>query len=121
MRHKKGYNKLSKPTDQRLAMLQSMAMSLFRYNRIETTSARAKELRKMTDKIITLVKKGDLQSRRKITALLQHDKDLVKSIFTTKDKFNSRKSGYSRIMKTGLRKGDGAEMVLIELVDGAAV
>lgn len=120
MRHKKGYNKLSKATDQRMAMLKSMAVALFKYNRIEATEARAKELRRFVDKLITLVKKADLQSRRKVIALLLHDTELVKSIYAGAARFNTRNSGYTRIMRVGLRRGDAAQMVLIELVDGAA-
>ena len=120
MRHKMGYNKLSKATDQRMAMLKSMAVALFKYNRIEATEARAKELRRMIDKLITLVKKGDLQSRRKVIAMLMHDTELVKTIFAGAARFNARTSGYTRILRVGLRRGDAAQMVLIELVDGAA-
>ena len=119
MRHKHGYNKLHKPTDQRLAMLKSMAVSLFRYDRIETTEARAKELRKMVDGIITLVKKGDLSSRRKVIRLLLDDKALVKQLYAGKDRFQKRNSGYSRIIQSGTRRGDAAKIVLIELVDAA--
>ncbi|MDR2431253.1 MAG: 50S ribosomal protein L17 [Candidatus Margulisbacteria bacterium] len=119
MRHKYGYNKLHKPTDQRLAMLKSMAVSLFRYERIETTEARAKELRKMVDGIITLVKKGDLSSRRRVINLLLSDKELVKRLYAGKDRFKTRNSGYSRIIQSGARRGDAAKMVLLELVDAA--
>ena len=119
MRHKHGYNKLHKPTDQRLAMLKSMAVSLFRYSRIETTEARAKELRKMADGIITLVKKGDLSSRRRVISMLLNDKELVKQIYAGQERFKARNSGYSRIIQTGARRGDAAKMVLLELVDAA--
>jgi len=119
MRHKHGYNKLHKPTDQRLAMLKSMAVSLFRYNRIETTEARAKELRKMADRIITLVKKGDLSSRRRVITMLLSDKELVKQLYAGKERFKARNSGYSRIIQVGARRGDAAKMVLLELVDAA--
>jgi len=118
MRHKKANKHLSRATDQRLAILKSMSVALFRYGRIETTSIRAKELKRFSDKIITLVKKGDLQSKRKIVALLMHDRTLAKKICDAKDKF-ARKGGYSRIIRTGLRRGDGAQKVLIELVDAA--
>ena len=120
MRHKLGYNKLSKPSDQRMAMLKSMSIAIFKYNRIEITEARAKELRRFVDKIITLVKKADLQSRRKVIALLMHDTELVKTIYAGAARFNTRNSGYTRIMHVGFRRGDAAKMVLIELVDGAA-
>ena len=119
MRHKHGYNKLHKPTDQRIAMLKSLAVSLFKYNRIETTEARAKELRKMVDRIVTLVKKGDLSSRRRVITMLLNDKDLVKQIYAGKERFAKRNGGYTRIIQTGARKGDAAKMVLVELVDAA--
>jgi large subunit ribosomal protein L17 len=118
MRHKKGYNKLSKATDQRLAMLQSMAVALFKHGRIEITEPRAKELKKFTDKIITLIKKGDLSARRKVISLCYNDQELVKKLFTDSARFKNRKGGYSRIIKTRVRRGDSAEMALLELVDG---
>jgi large subunit ribosomal protein L17 len=117
MRHKKGYNKLSKPTDQRMAMLKSMSVALLKHNRIEITEPRAKELRKFVDGIITLVKKGDLQSRRRVISTLLNEKELVKNIYATSARFNARKGGYTRIIRTGVRRGDAAQMVLIELVD----
>jgi large subunit ribosomal protein L17 len=101
-------------------MLKSLAVSLFRYDRIETTEARAKELRKMADRIITLVKKGDLSSRRQVINLLLADKALVKRLYAGQDRFKSRHSGYSRIIQAGSRRGDAAKMVLLELVDAAA-
>jgi large subunit ribosomal protein L17 len=120
MRHKYGYNKLHKPTDQRIAMLKSLAVAVFRHNRVETTEARAKELRKMVDGIITLVKKGDLSSRRRVISLLLGDKDLVKQLYAGKERFSKRSSGYSRLIQAGQRRGDAAKMVLFELVDAAA-
>ncbi|GBR76563.1 50S ribosomal protein L17 [Candidatus Termititenax persephonae] len=119
MRHKYGYNKLHKPTDQRMAMLKSLAVSLFQRNRLETTEARAKELRKLVDGIITLVKKGDLSSRRRVISLLLSDKDLVKQLYAGRERFNKRSSGYTRIIQAGSRRGDAAKMVLVELVDAA--
>jgi large subunit ribosomal protein L17 len=100
-----------------MAMLKSMAVALFRYNRIEITEPRAKELRKFVDRIVTLVKKGDLQSRREVIGFLLQDKPLVKNIYATSTRFNARKGGYSRIIRTGVRRGDAAQMVLVEMVD----
>ena len=117
MRHKNGINKLSKPTDQRLAMLRSMSVALFRHNRIEVTEPRAKELKKFAERIVTLIKKGDLQSRRRVVSLLYNDKDLVKRLYDTKSRFENRKGGYSRIIRTRLRNGDAAQMALVEMVD----
>ena len=117
MRHQKGNKKLSLPTDQRMAMLKSMSVSLFKHDRIEITEIRAKELKKFSDRIVTLIKKGDLNSRRKVTALLLHDNKLVGDLFKNVDRFKSRNGGYSRIIKTSVRRGDATQMALIELVD----
>lgn len=116
MRHKLGYNKLSKPTDQRIALLKNLAISLFKHKKITTTEARAKELKRFVDKIIVLIKKEDLASRRKVISLLMEDKELVKSLYANSSEFQKRNSGFSRIVKIGPRRGDAAEMVLVELV-----
>ena len=116
MRHKRGNKKLSKPTDQRIAMLKSLSVSLFRYKKIETTQVRAKELQRFSDRIITLIKKEDLNSRRRVISMLLDDKDLVKSLYANMDGFKARNSGYSRVIRTGLRRGDAAQMALVELV-----
>ncbi len=116
MRHKLGYNKLSKPTDQRIALLQNLAVALFKYKKITTTEARAKELKRFVDKVIVLIKKEDLASRRKVVSLLQQDKELVKALYANTAEFKKRSSGFSRIVKIGPRRGDAAEMALVELV-----
>lgn len=115
MRHRYGYNKLSKPTDQRIAMLRSMAVALFKNRKIETTEARAKELRRFIDRIITLIKKGDLQSRRRVIAQLLNEKELVKGLYKNTEQFKA-KSGHTRIIKSAVRRGDAAQMALVELV-----
>jgi large subunit ribosomal protein L17 len=115
MRHRYGYSKLSKPTDQRLAMLRSLAVALFKSRRIETTEARAKQLRRFVDRIITLIKKGDLQSRRKVISQLKNEKELVQGLYKNVAQFKAN-SGHTRIIRSSLRRGDAAQMALIELV-----
>ncbi len=94
-----------------------MAISLFRHGRIQTTTAKAKELRPYAEKLVTLAKRGDLHSRR-LAARKIHDNDVLHALFETiGPRFAERPGGYTRMLKTGHRQGDGAEMALIELVD----
>lgn len=117
MRHQRGNKKLGKPTDQRLALLKSLVQSLFIHNRIETTDTRAKEARRMAEQIITLGKKGDLHSRRQALRILPH-KDVIKNVFDNiAQKVQKRDGGYTRIVKLGFRKGDGAPVSMLELVE----
>ncbi|MBT5856391.1 50S ribosomal protein L17 [bacterium] len=117
MRHRKGNRKLSKPTDQRLALLRGLVQSLFIYNRIQTTDTRAKEAKKLADKLITLAKKGDLHSRRQVLKSLPH-KDVVKDLFNNlAKKYEQRPGGYTRIIKAGSRRGDGVPVSILELVE----
>lgn len=116
MRHRKGIKKLAKPTDQRIALLKSLVGSLIKYKKIKTTYDRAKEAGRMMAKMITLAKKGDLASRRKALKVII-DKGKVKELFNiSKDRFGSRPGGYTRITKIGPRKGDAAEMAMLELL-----
>ncbi len=93
-----------------------MVTSLFEHERIVTTSEKAKELRPVAEKMITLAKRGDLHARRQALSFIR-SKDVVEKLFTDiKDKFSDRKGGYTRILKTGVRKGDAAAMAIIELV-----
>lgn len=109
--------KLSRNTSQRRALLRSLTTEFFREGRIETTEARAKEVRKVAEKMITLAKKGDLEARRRATAFLL-DKAVVKTLFETKVKtYAERQGGYTRINKVGSRRGDGASLVILELVE----
>ena len=117
MRHRCANKKLSRPTDQRIALLKNLAVALFKYNRIETTIIKAKELTKFAARIITTAKKGDLNSRRKVISKLNHEKNVVKNIYQNIEKYNGRKGGYTRIIKSGTRRGDAAEMAVVELVD----
>ncbi|QCT71710.1 50S ribosomal protein L17 [Eubacterium maltosivorans] len=111
-----GYRKLGRPTDQRRAMLRNLTTSLFEHGRIETTVTRAKEVKRMADKMVTLGKRGDLHARRQALAYITKD-DVVKSLFDDiAPKYAERQGGYTRIYRVGPRRGDGAEMAAIELV-----
>jgi large subunit ribosomal protein L17 len=117
MRHRKGNRKLSRPTDQRIALLRGLVKSLFEYKKIQTTDTRAKEARKMAEKLITLSKRGDLHARRLALQTLPH-KDIVKDLFTNiGTRYENRNGGYTRLTKVGFRKGDGAPVSVLELVD----
>ncbi len=117
MRHKHGYRKLGVDGAHRKAMLRNLATSLITHERIETTVPRAKELRRVVEKMITLGKKGDLHNRRAAAGYL-FEKDAVAKVFgDLATRFKDRKGGYTRILKTGVRAGDNASMALIELVD----
>ncbi len=98
------------------AMLRNLATSLLKHERIETTEARAKELNAIAEKMITLGKQGDLAARRHAMAYLMEEDVVTKLFETIAPKYTDRQGGYTRIMKTGFRRGDAAELVLIELV-----
>lgn len=122
-----GYRKLGRTSDQRKAMLRDLATSLIVSERIETTEARAKEVRSVVEKLITLGKKGDLASRRNAAKALRNveilNEDettqtaLQKLFGEIAERYTERQGGYTRILKVGPRRGDGAESVIIELVD----
>lgn len=110
------YRKLGRDNSARKALLRSIVTSLFQHERIETTEAKAKELRKVADKMLTLAKRGDLHARRQVLAYMM-DEDVVKKMFDEiAPKYKDRQGGYTRIIKTGVRQGDAAPMVIIELV-----
>lgn len=110
------YRKLGRPTNQRVAMLRNLVASLIEHGKIETTETRAKEIRKIAEKMITLGKRGDLHARRQALGYI-FDKKVVHKLFEeTAPKYADRNGGYTRILKLGPRRGDGAEMVIIELV-----
>lgn len=116
MRHKLAGRRLGRTTSHRMAMFRNMTTSLFEHERIVTTAEKAKELRPIAEKMITLAKRGDLHARRQALSFIR-SKDVVEKLFTViKDKFSDRKGGYTRILKTGVRKGDAAGMAIIELV-----
>jgi large subunit ribosomal protein L17 len=117
MRHRNKGRKLGRTASHREALLRNMATSLFRHGRIETTTAKAKELRPYAEKLITLAKRGDLHARRQASRRVQ-DQEVLAALFTAiGPRFAERPGGYTRVLKTGFRQGDGAEMALIELVD----
>ncbi|MDD2447268.1 MAG: 50S ribosomal protein L17 [Tissierellia bacterium] len=108
--------KLGRPTDHRRAMLRNQVTSLLRSGRIETTVTRAKETKRMTDKMITLAKRGDLHARRQAMSYV-YDEDVVKKLFDEiGPKYEDRNGGYTRVLRLAPRRGDGAEMAIIELV-----
>ncbi len=120
MRHRKSGVKLNRTTSHRQAMFRNMVTSLFKYDRIKTTDAKAKELRRWADHIVTLAKRGDLHARRMAMSIVR-EKDVVHKIFNeAADRFGSINGGYTRIVKIGRRSGDAAAMTLVELVSSDA-
>ena len=117
MRHQVAGRKLSKTTPHRRAMFANMACALIKHEQIFTTLPKAKDLRPIVEKLVTLGKKGDLNARRKLIAELR-DKDMAaKVIETLSTRYKARNGGYTRIMKAGFRYGDAAPMAIIEFVD----
>ena len=111
-----GTRKLGLPTDQRRAMLRNLVTSFLKHGKIETTVTRAKETRIMAEKMITLGKRGDLHARRQALAYVTEE-EVVKNLFDNiAPKYAERVGGYTRIYKLGPRRGDGAEVVILELV-----
>lgn len=123
MRHKYKGRKLGSDYGHTKAIKVSLTQALFLNDRIKTTETRAKEIRRNVDKIVTWAKKGDLHSRRLAIAALGNNADLVREIFekVNQGMFENRPGGYTRILKLGPRKGDGAQMVIIELVNETCV
>ncbi len=119
MRHKHGYRKLGRDSDHRRALLRNLATSLITHERITTTLPKAKELRRVVEKMVTLGKKGSLHHRRQAGAYLFEKEAVVKVFGDLATRFKDRQGGYVRILKRGLRVGDGAQMALIEFVDFA--
>ncbi|RYZ82706.1 MAG: 50S ribosomal protein L17, partial [Proteobacteria bacterium] len=117
MRHGKKDNHLSRTHSHRDAMLSNMAVSLIMHKRIETTVAKAKELRKYVEPILTRAKEDNNQNRKVVFQSLNHKEGMKELFGVVSDKIASRPGGYTRIIKLGNRKGDAAETCLIELVD----
>ncbi|MDR3552606.1 MAG: 50S ribosomal protein L17 [Clostridia bacterium] len=111
-----GTRKLGRPTDQRLAMLRAMVTFLLEKGRIETTVARAKEVRSMTEKMITLSKENTLHNKRQVYAFVTKEAVSKKLFDEIAPKYLERNGGYTRIIRTGPRRGDAAEMAIIELI-----
>ena len=116
MRHQLRVPQLGKPADQRKALLRGLTTQLIREGRVTTTKARAKALRDQTERMITLAKEGSLAARRKAIGYI-YDKKLVHSLFEkAQDRYGERNGGYTRIVRTVPRRGDNAQMAIIELV-----
>jgi len=117
MRHGNGYRKLNRTHEHRKAMFANMVCSLIEHEQIKTTLPKAKELKRIIDKIISLGKKGDLHSRRIALSRMKQE-DAVKKLFDViGPRYAERDGGYSRVLKAGFRYGDMAPMAIIELVD----
>ena len=117
MRHRNGLRKLNRTASHRKAMFSNMAVSLLTHEQIKTTLPKAKEMRRIADKMITLGKRGDLHARRQAFAYLRDDAAVSKLFSILADRYKERPGGYTRVLKAGFRYGDAAPMAFIELVD----
>ena len=117
MRHRQSGRKLNRTSSHRKSLFKNMAQALFKHEQIVTTLPKAKELKRVVEKLITLGKKGNLHSRRLAFNQIR-DKDIVSKLFDSLAKrYSDRKGGYTRVLKAGFRYGDSAPMAVIELVD----
>jgi large subunit ribosomal protein L17 len=116
MRHRKSGRKLNRTSEHRKAMMRNMVTSLFEHERIVTTVPKAKEARKVADKMITLAKRGDLHARRQAHAYIQSREVVAKLFDVIHTQYVDRNGGYTRIIQTGRRNGDAAPMAILELV-----
>ncbi|NLB51728.1 MAG: 50S ribosomal protein L17 [Syntrophomonadaceae bacterium] len=112
-----GYRRLGLRSDHRRAVLRNSVTSLLDSEKITTTETRAKEIKRISEKMITLAKRGDLHARRQVDSYVMTDAVVHKLFTTLAERYRERSGGYTRIIKTGYRKGDGAPMVILELVD----
>jgi len=117
MRHRKSGTTLGRNSSHRKAMMRNMVTSFFDHEKITTTDARAKELRKLAERLITLAKRGTLHARRQVMQVIQDGKVVAKLFDRLAPRYQDRPGGYTRIIKLGLREGDKASMVIIELVE----
>ena len=117
MRHARGYRRLNRTHEHRKALFANMSGSLIEHEQIKTTLPKAKELRPIIEKLITLAKRGDLHARRQAGAQLKEDRHLERLFAILGPRYQSRQGGYIRIMKAGFRYGDMAPMAIIEFVD----
>ena len=116
MNHNKSYRKLGRRADHRMAMLKNLTISLVKEEKLETTVTRAKELRKFAERMITLGKNGSLADRRRAFAFLRDEEAVAKVFNDLAPRYAERNGGYTRIIKTSVRKGDSAELAIIALV-----
>ncbi len=117
MRHKLEYRKLNRTSEHRKALFKNMLNSLIKYEQITTTLPKAKELKPQLDKVITLGKKKDLKSKKNLFAELQSKSSVEKLFKILSQRYEKRKGGYCRVIRSGFRYGDNAPMAVIELVD----
>ena len=117
MRHGSGYRRFNRTAEHRKAMFANMAGSLIEHEQIKTTLPKAKDLRRVVEKLITLAKRGDLHARRQAAAQLKQDKHVAKLFEILGPRYAERQGGYIRVMKAGFRYGDMAPMAIIEFVD----
>ena len=117
MRHKLGYRKLNRTSEHRKVLFNNMLNSLIKYEQIRTTLPKAKELKPKIDKVITLGKNKNLQSKKNLFSELQSKESVQKILKTFVQRYEKRNGGYSRVIKAGFRYGDDAPMAIIELVD----
>ena len=117
MRHARGYRHLNRTREHRKALFANMAGSLIEHEQIKTTLPKAKELRPIIEKLVTLGKRGDLHARRQAASQLKEDKDVAKLFEILGPRYSERQGGYVRILKAGFRYGDMAPMAIIEFVD----
>ena len=117
MRHARGYRRLNRTHEHRKALFANMAGSLIEHEQIKTTLPKAKELKRIADKLITLGKRGDLHARRQAAAQLKQDAYVAKLFDILGPRYKDRAGGYTRVLKAGFRYGDMAPMAIIEFVD----
>ena len=117
MNHKIGFNPLSRSTAHRRAMLRNMVTSLFRFERITTTKAKAMEARRRAEKLITRAKVDSVHNRREVAKYIADEKILNKLFTEIAPRMKERNGGYTRVLKLGFRQGDAADVVILELVD----
>ncbi|NQU60016.1 MAG: 50S ribosomal protein L17 [Rhodospirillales bacterium] len=117
MRHRNGARKLNRTSTHRKAMFSNMATSLLIHEQIKTTLPKAKEIRRIVDKMITLGKRGTIHARRQAHSFLRDDSAVSKLFSALSERYKDRSGGYTRVLKAGYRYGDSAPMAVIELVD----
>ncbi len=119
MRHRKRGRRLSRTTPHRRAMMRNMVTSLFEHDKIETTHAKAKELKPVAEKMISLAKRGDLHARRQAEAFMRSHQVCQKLFEEAKERYGERNGGHVRVVPTRLRRGDAAPMAIVEIVAAA--
>ncbi len=117
MRHARGYRRLNRTHEHRKAMFANMAGSLIEHEQIKTTLPKAKELRPIVEKMVTMARRGDLHARRQLAARLKDDAHVAKLLDVLGPRYKDRNGGYVRVLKAGFRYGDMAPMAIIEFVE----